>query len=128
MKKTPLEEWIIKRTGISPANSHALKTYQLEKLVETLSYAKDHSRFYQKQLAGIDPRQIKSWDQFERLPLTMAEDLKNNPFDFLCVPQSQIARIVTLNTSGTSGQKKRIFFTEADLRKTIDFFDYGMRS
>ena len=128
MKKTPLENWIIKRTGISPENPDALKSYQLEKVLETLSYAKDNSRFYQKQLESIDPRQIKSWEQFEQLPLTRAEDIKNNPFDFLCVPQSQIARIVTLNTSGTSGPKKRIFFTEADLQKTVDFFDYGMRS
>ncbi|WP_303869141.1 DVU_1553 family AMP-dependent CoA ligase [Acetobacterium wieringae] len=128
MKKTPLENWIIKRTGISPANPDALKSYQLKKLVETLSYAKDNSRFYQNQLEGIDPRKIKSWDQFERLPFTTAEDIKNNPFDFLCVPQSQIARIVTLNTSGTSGPKKRIFFTEADLQKTVDFFDYGICS
>jgi len=128
MKKTPMEEWIIKRTGIIPANQNQLKTYQLKKIVETLSYAKKNSAFYQKQLEGIDPEQIKSWDDFNRLPFTTADDIKNQPFAFLCVPQSRIDRIVTLNTSGTSGNKKRIFFTEEDLQKTVDFFDYGMRS
>lgn len=128
MKKTPMEEWIIKRTGISPANQNELKTYQLKKIVETLSYAKNNSVFYQRQLDGIDPEQIKSWDDFNHLPFTTADDIKNQPFAFLCVPQSRIDRIVTLNTSGTSGNKKRIFFTDEDLQKTVDFFDYGMRS
>lgn len=128
MKKTPMEEWIIKRTGISPANPKELETYQFKKIVETLNYAKKNSAFYQKQLEGIDPEQIKSWEDFKRLPFTSAEDIKNEPFKFLCVPQSRIDRIVTLNTSGTSGNKKRIFFTDTDLQKTVDFFDYGMRS
>jgi len=128
MKKTPMEEWIIKRTGISPTNPKELETYQLKKIVEALNYAKKNSAFYQKQLAGINPEQLKSWDDFYQLPFTTAEDIKNDPFAFLCVPQSRIDRIVTLNTSGTSGKKKRIFFTDEDLQKTVDFFDYGMRS
>ena len=70
MNKTPLENWIIKRTGITPENPDALKSYQLEKVLETLCYAKDNSRFYQKQLDGLGHRQIKSWELFEQLPLT----------------------------------------------------------
>lgn len=128
MKKTPMEEWIINRTGISPANPKELATFQLKKIVETLNYAKKNSAFYQKQFEGIDPEQIKSWDDFKQLPFTTADNIKNEPFAFLCVPQSRIDRIVTLNTSGTSGNKKRIFFTDTDLKKTVDFFDYGMRS
>ncbi|PKM74981.1 MAG: AMP-binding protein [Firmicutes bacterium HGW-Firmicutes-17] len=128
MKKTPMEEWIIKRTGISPANQNELQTYQFKEIIKTLSYAKNNSMFYQQQLDGIDPELIKSWDDFNHLPFTTADDIKNQPFAFLCVPQSRIDRIVTLNTSGTSGNKKRIFFTDQDLQKTVDFFDYGMRS
>lgn len=128
MNKTPLEEWIIKRTGIIPENQDELKSYQFKKNIETLKYAKKNSPFYQKQLNDIDPDTINSWDCFKRLPFTTGDDLKNQPFEFLCVPQSRVDRIVTLNTSGTSGSKKRIFFTDEDLQKTVDFFDYGMRS
>ncbi|WP_373482392.1 DVU_1553 family AMP-dependent CoA ligase [Acetobacterium sp.] len=128
MNKTPLEEWIIKRTGISPENQDELRSYQLKKIIETLNYAKKNSLFYQKQLNDIDPDTVNSWDDFNRLPFTTGDDLKNQPFEFLCVPQSRVDRIVTLNTSGTSGSKKRIFFTDEDLQKTVDFFDYGMRS
>jgi phenylacetate-coenzyme A ligase PaaK-like adenylate-forming protein len=44
----------------------------------------------------------------------------------LAVSQDQVTRIVTLNTSGTSGREKRIFFTGEDLEATIDFFRHGM--
>lgn len=128
MKKTPLEAWIIKRTSISPENQDELRSFQLEKIIETVNYAKTNSPFYQKHLNDFDPDLINSWDDFNRLPFTTGDDLKNKAFEFLCVPQSRIDRIVTLNTSGTSGSKKRIFFTDEDLQKTVDFFDYGMRS
>lgn len=128
MNKTPMEAWIIKRTGISPENQDELRRYQLKKIIETLNYAKKNSLFYQKQLNDIDPDTINSWDDFNCIPFTTGDDLKNQPFEFLCVPQSRVDRIVTLNTSGTSGSKKRIFFTDEDLQKTVDFFDYGMRS
>lgn len=39
---------------------------------------------------------------------------------------SRVRRIVSLETSGTSGTRKRIFFTERDLEATVDFFHHGM--
>ncbi len=127
MEKTPMEEWIVKRTGIKSAAE--LQTYQLKQIVKTLNQVKKQSAFYRKQLATVEPAQIKSLADFNKLPLTTAEDLKNAPFSFLCVSQTRVDRIVTLNTSGTTAEKKkRIFFTDQDLQKTVDFFDYGMRS
>ncbi|WP_414150196.1 DVU_1553 family AMP-dependent CoA ligase [Acetobacterium carbinolicum] len=126
--KTPMEDWIVKRTGLISANQKSLSTYQFKKLVEVFEYAKANGAFYQKQFVDQDLREIKSWDDFKLLPFTTGADIKKNPFSFLCIPQQQVDRIVTLNTSGTSGKKKRLFFTEEDLLKTVDFFDYGMRS
>jgi phenylacetate-coenzyme A ligase PaaK-like adenylate-forming protein len=37
-----------------------------------------------------------------------------------------VARVVTLQTSGTTDRPKRLFFTEDDLELTIDFFHHGM--
>jgi phenylacetate-coenzyme A ligase PaaK-like adenylate-forming protein len=45
----------------------------------------------------------------------------------LCVPQKDVSRIVTLHTSGSEGNPKRIYFTEGDQELTIDFFHHGMR-
>ena len=44
----------------------------------------------------------------------------------ICVSQSEISRIVTLNASGTMGQYKRIFFTKEDQNLTVDFFIHGL--
>ena len=49
-----------------------------------------------------------------------------DPLDFLCVSHSEVTRVVTLRSSGTTGLPKRVFFTEADLERTIDFFQHGM--
>jgi len=61
-----------------------------------------------------------------KLPFTTSEDLKENPLDFLCVSQNDVNRIVTLQSSGTTGKPKRLFFTEADQELTIDFFHHAM--
>lgn len=126
MKQTPLENWILKRTGIHERSREALEEYQIRQLVSTLHYAKDNSRYYKKLLAQSDIDSIKSISGFNSVPFTYPEDIRNKPTDFLCVSEKEVKRIVTLNTSGTSGEEKRIYFTEEDLNQTIDFFQYGM--
>jgi phenylacetate-coenzyme A ligase PaaK-like adenylate-forming protein len=60
------------------------------------------------------------------LPFTTPEDLRRDPFEFLCVSHTEVVRVVTLQSSGTTGLPKRLFFTEADLEGTVDFFQHGM--
>lgn len=126
MKLTPLEDWILDRTGIREKSSEALKEYQFRQLIRTLHYAKDKSKHYKKSLASLDIDSVKSMSDFESIPFTYPEDIKRKSSDFLCVSEKDVKRIVTLNTSGTSGDEKRIYFTEEDLNHTIDFFQYGM--
>ena len=38
-----------------------------------------------------------------------------------------ISRIVTLDTGGTTGKPKRIYFTHEDQQLTIDYFGNGMQ-
>ena len=126
MNVTSLENWILERTHIASKSQEALKAYQLEKLIQTLTYAKEKSRFYHEKLKEIDPSSMTSFKDFERIAFTTPEEIKRNSLDFICVSSSDIERIVTLNTSGTTGDEKRIFFTHEDLEATIDFFQYGM--
>jgi phenylacetate-coenzyme A ligase PaaK-like adenylate-forming protein len=126
MKITPLENWILGRTGIGIKSKEALEEYQLKQLIETLRYAKKESKFYNRQLEQIDIDVISSMKEFASIPFTFPEDIRKNSLDFLCVSQNEIKRIITINTSGTSGDEKRIYFTEEDLNDTIDFFQYGM--
>jgi phenylacetate-CoA ligase len=48
------------------------------------------------------------------------------PLEFLCISQSEVERVVTIRSSGTTGQPKRVFFNRADLDSTVDFFQHGM--
>ena len=122
MKKTPLESWTDEK--IKPYSQ--LRSYQLAKLKETVGHAKAHSPFYRWRLAGYCEEDIGSLEDFKSLPFTTGADLATDPLRFLAVSQDEIKRIVTLETSGTTGLGKRVFFTEADLESTIDFFQWGM--
>ncbi len=127
MKTTPLESWIINKTGIKERSREALEAYQLKKIKETIFYAKKNSLFYGELLKNTGEEDILTLKDLRHIPFTFPKDIRQNPYGFLCVPQSEVKRVVTLNSSGTTGEEKRIFFTEEDLNLTVDFFRYGMR-
>ncbi|AGY74696.1 DVU_1553 family AMP-dependent CoA ligase [Clostridium autoethanogenum] len=127
MKLTPLEAWIVDKTGIKEKSREALENYQLNKIRKVIDYGKKYSKFYKEYLKNIEEDDIKSFKYFEKIPFTLPEHIKQNSNNFLCVPQRDVARIVTLRTSGTSGEEKRIYFTEKDLDLTVEFFKYGMQ-
>jgi phenylacetate-CoA ligase len=127
MRISPVEFWIrSKLNGTQSLSVSRLREYQLGKLRETLEYVLSHSRFYRERLKGLDPSSIQSKEDLARLPLTQPEELAGGPNDFLCVSPREISRIITLPTSGTTGQPKRIAFTPEDQEQIIDFFHYGI--
>ena len=129
MIKTLYEKWmedrIFTETGDKNLSEEGLKFYQLGEIRKTINIAK-RSKFYGEALKDIYSEDIKEFEDFKKVPFTTSEDLVNNPKNFLCVPLDQISRIVTMNSSGTMGIPKRIFFTENDLKATSEFFTYGM--
>jgi phenylacetate-coenzyme A ligase PaaK-like adenylate-forming protein len=131
MRKTPLEAWI---TGqlLSPREAvltpQLLEQYQLRKLQEVVAYARHNSTFYRRLFAGVAEHGFDDLAAFKRLPFTSADDLREQGMRLLCTSQDDIERIVTLQTSGTTGAAKRIFFTAADLELTVDFFRHGMQT
>ncbi|MCH5138734.1 phenylacetate--CoA ligase family protein [Clostridiaceae bacterium UIB06] len=127
MNLTPIEKWIMDKANIKKKDRGELEKYQLNKIQEILAYVKKYSKFYKEHLADNEEGNISSFEEFEKIPFTLPHHIRDNPLSFLCVPQKDIARVVTLRSSGTSGEEKRIFFTEKDLELTIDFFKHGMR-
>ncbi|MDR3586228.1 MAG: AMP-binding protein [Desulfosporosinus sp.] len=128
IKTTSLEPWIKhKITGTSSGilTRKQIEDYQLAKLQETLAWVTSKSRFYTRLYSGLECK-ISSFQDMVKLPFTTPEDLKDNPLDFLCVSQNDVNRIVTLQSSGTTGKPKRLFFSEADQELTIDFFHHGI--
>jgi phenylacetate-coenzyme A ligase PaaK-like adenylate-forming protein len=129
MQITPLENWIGRKIGLGtavPLTRAAIDAYQLRKLRETICTARRHSPFYRHLFSGVSETPLTGLTDIQSLPFTTVTDIKSDPFKFLCVSQDEIARVVTLQTSGTTGQPKRLFFTEDDLELTMDFFHHGM--
>ena len=123
---TPLDGWIARKIGCDPPLTHAaLEAYQVAALNETLRWVKTRSAFYRARLVGV-PDALDSLDDLRRLPFTTADDLRAHPAGFVCVSQDDVQRIVTLDSSGTTGSPKRVYFTADDQELTVDFFHYGM--
>jgi phenylacetate-coenzyme A ligase PaaK-like adenylate-forming protein len=129
MVKTPLETWAINKIGDRRAGTLTrarLEAYQLQRLKETVTLARDKSPFYRRLLQQHPAERIGSLTDLQAFPFTTAGDIRRNPLLFLCVSQDQISRVVTLNSSGTTGRPKRIFFTAGEQEFIVDFFHYGM--
>jgi phenylacetate-coenzyme A ligase PaaK-like adenylate-forming protein len=127
MEMTPLENWISRKTGIpGRPDQTRLRDYQFCALRETLRHVMANSRFYKERLRGFSPDSIQSMADVTSLPFTYPDDIAARGTDFLCVSPRDIGRVVTLSTSGTTGNPKRIYFTEEDQELTIDFFHHGM--
>lgn len=123
-----LDSWNAALMGLAPdASRTERQAWQLERLRQVCERARELSRFYAHSLADIDTGRLAANGDLAGLPFTTAQDLYGDPQSFLCIPASQIARIATLQTSGSSGQRKRIFSSAADIERSVDFFDIGMR-
>ena len=126
---TPLEPWIQSRIGLSPGTPltrDALNGYQLDRLRATVEHASKHSPFYRQKLSGINAADLHSLADISGLPFTVPADILGNDLRFLCVSQGEIERVVTLRSSGTTNEAKRLHFTAQDLESTVDFFRHGM--
>ena len=129
MKITPLEGWIAQRLGGGkPLRREQIEAYQVQRLRQTIGWAQQRSAFYRERLADLSESDLCGLEDLNKLPFTTADDLQQNSLRFLCVSQSEVGRVVTLQTSGTSGASKRLYFTAADQERTIDFFQHGMSS
>lgn len=127
MRLTPLDPWIAAKIGQDGgrADRPAIEAYQLEKLRETLRLVRAKSAFYGHHLAAA-PQDLANLTDLDQLPFTTADDIREQPLQFLCVSQGEIDRVVTLSSSGTTGQPKRLYFTAGDQELTLDFFHIGM--
>lgn len=135
MKRTSLDQWIYEKHGLVTDDRQAVESYHLARIRSLIDYAKVHSPFYRRLYEDCPaPASLVAFSQF---PLIDVRDLVLHGPSMLCVKQSDIARIVTLErtggamtlqTSGTSAAPKRIYFTREDIELTLDFFENGMKT
>ena len=125
----PLDSWSKTKIGLPEGQTlsgEVIREYQIKKIRDTFELAVANSPFY-KEIYGDIPVP-ESLDDMADIPFTMPKDLALHGEDMICVPQKEISRIVTMETSGTTGTPKRVFFTEEDQELTIDYFHHGMQN
>lgn len=128
LRTTPLHSWIAGRIGADAGtfSRDSLAAAQLARLNETLAWARQRSPFYRARLAHLPDAPLASLDSIGELPFTTPEEIARDPGLLVCVSQDAIRHVVTLESSGTSGPPKRVFFTAADLELALDFFEHGV--
>lgn len=104
-----------------------IKEIQFARLEKQLQYNYDHSIFYRRKFeaAGLQPVDIKSWDDFKKIPYmdkdehrtAQEESLERfgHPYGMLaCAPRDKIVRLSA--TSGTTGTPTLYMLTKNDIK------------
>ncbi len=100
-----------------------LRAFQLEGLKWTVNHAYGGSELYRRKMdqAGVRPGDIRSLEDLPKLPFATADDLKEGyPFPLLSVPLEKVIRIHA--SSGTTGKRKVLCYTEKDISDWADMF------
>ena len=100
-----------------------LRSIQLSGLQWTVRHAYTYNPVYRQKLdaAGIRPEDIGDLDDLQRLPLLGKEELQAGyPFPLRSVPFDEIVRIHA--SSGTTGKRKVLCYTQKDVDDWADFF------
>ena len=131
MKPSSVDTLVAGRLGLPEHFSREeLENAQLQLLKKTLSHAVTNNSFYRESLSALPSADgfsvLKSLQDIKHLPFTGPDDIKDNSHKLLCVSQSRVARVVTMQTSGSTGEPKRLSFTQKDLSATTEFFREGM--
>ena len=121
MRRTKLENWICEIEALPELTREGLESLQLRRLNETLARVKARGGFYRDY-----PAKLESLSDLRKLPFTTAENLSTHPGQFLLTSQSEVSRVISGATSGTTGPAKRVFYTERDTEYTVGFFAAGI--
>lgn len=119
MKRSAIDAYIMAQEGLSFLDRPTLEKIQRTKLNQMLQRMHVHGHTHL-------PSHLDTLAALAGLPFTTAEDLAAQPSRFLLVSQGEVARIITDQTSGTTAAAKRVFYTEADVANTVNFFAAGI--
>ncbi len=127
-KKSPELRAMVGKDSLAEITAEDINTYQLYKFKESMRYAMENSHYYKKkyEAAGISPDDIHTLDDISKVPFTDPDDLAANSLAFCAVSQSKVMRAFT--TSGTTGNRKRVFFTQNDVLNIVDSIAAAVKS
>ena len=104
------------------------KEYRVHQLKQAIDHVYAHSTFYGKRFAeyGLTPSDFKEFKDLEKFPFTYPEDIRGNSYDFLCTSQRHVSKPVSFYSGGTTGIKKRMYYSEYDVQNIMKFLAIGM--
>ena len=119
-KRSPELRKALGRDELGAIRRSDMREYQLHKFRQQMAYVMENSYYYKKKFeaAGIGPEDIRTWDDLQKVPITEPADLAAEPLTFLCVSQGKVMR--AFSTSGTTGTRKRLFYTQNDVLNIVD--------
>ncbi len=121
MGRTRLDGLICRQEHWKELTRERLEELQLRRLNELLAREKRRKGFYRDL-----PERLSSLKELRKLPFTTPSMLAEQGNRMLLLSQSEILRVISGETSGTSGQAKRVFYTERDLCHTVELFETGI--
>ena len=93
-----------------------LEQVQLERLQSTINRAYRNVKFYRNRFdeLGIEPGDIRTREDLEKIPFTTKEDLRENyPYGMFALPLREVVRIHS--STGTTGKPTVVGYTANDL-------------
>jgi len=107
------------REALTEVTRKDIEAYQIYRLRKTIDYSSANSSFYRDLNTRVG--EIRSYEDLSKIPFTDPQDLAQSPYKLLCISMSQIARIFSHTTTGTTtGRLKKVFFTRKDAEAIID--------
>ena len=114
---------VARNRNFCKVNNDLFQEFRLYQLKKTIRHVYENSCFYREKFRerSVGPEDIKSLKDIEKFPFTFPEDLRHSSYDFLCISQRDVENPVTFFSSGTTGIRKRIYFSRADIIKIMQF-------
>ena len=121
MTRSRLDALICEQEHLSSLTREIIETVQLQKLNRLLLREKKRAGFYRDL-----PEHLDRLSDLAELPFTTEADLSRRASSLLLTSQSDISRILSDATSGTTGLPKRVFYTDGDLENTVRLYMAGL--
>ena len=121
MNMSRLDALVCEQEGVDRLDRETIEGIQLKKLNRLLERERLRGGFYRDAA-----ERLRTLDGLADLPFTTDEDLARYSGCLLLTSQSAVQRVVSDATSGTTGESKRVFYTENDLENTVRLYMAGL--
>ena len=112
---------ICEQEGLESLTRADIRRIQLERLNALLARERERGGFY----SGL-PAHLDDLAELSEFPFTTQTELAENVGAMLLCSQSEVQRVISDVTSGTTGIGKRVFYTRADCERTVWLFMAGL--